>query len=269
MNLWPNPRYPKVQQFSNPELTRDLIVIGGPCSWESEEQIDLIFNRIVPNVDFVRGGVFRAGTYPPKPEDWGWKMNLLKLVHHKCRQAQKPNVVDVLDIRDLNKINPYTEIFQVGMRQAQHYALLRELGKQKKPIILKRGSWMTYDETMGALEYILEGGNTNVFLCERGSVSNHQHVRWELSIPMIVQIKQQTGISVIVDAAHGSGKASLVIPLTLAGIVAGADGILVETHPNPKESLSDANQALSFKEFHDLLPRAKVVYHLSRTDHLK
>src|SRR3990167_4760481 len=248
MNLWPTPRYPIAKTFSNTKELKELLVIGGPCSWESEEQIDHVFSSIVPSVKFIRGGVFRAGTYPPK-ENYGWQMDLLKYVHKKCRETGKPNVVDVLDIRDINRIDPYTGIFQVGMRQAQHYALLKELGKQKKPVILKRGSWMNYDELMGSLEYILEGGNENVFICERGSVTNMNHVRWELSVSMIAKIKAETNIPVIVDASHGTGVANLVAPVTLAGIMAGADGILLEAHPNPTESLSDKLQALSFDAF--------------------
>lgn len=261
MNLWPQPKFPTVLKAKK-KASDELIVIAGPCSWESKSQVDIIFDKIAPKASMIRGGVFRAGTYPPK--QFGWKMDLLKYAHAKAQKIGKPNVVDVLDVRDLEKIDPYTEVFQIGMRQAQHYALLRELGRQRKPVILKRGSWMTYNETMGALEYILEGGNSDVFLCERGSVTNMQHVRWELSVSTIAKIKQETNIRVIVDSSHGSGVANLVTPLALAGIIAGADGMLIETHPEPAQSLSDANQALSFAEFHRLAHTAKKAFRLVR-----
>ena len=224
--------------------------------------MDTVFQSIVPFVDFVRGGVFRAGTYPSR--EFGWKLALLREVHKRAISAGKKNVVDVLDIRDIETIDPYTEVYQVGMRQAQHYALLRELGGQRKPVILKRGSWMTYDETMGAMEHLLSGGNQNVFLCERGSVSHLDHVRWELSISTIAKVKRATNLPIIVDASHGSGVADLVSSLALAGIAAGADGLLVECHPDPRNSLSDAAQALSFDEFHSLALKAKEIYALVR-----
>lgn len=225
----------------------DFICLGGPCSIENLDQVNVIFTAIHKHVTHFRGGVFRAGTYPSNK--WGWEFDLLKIQHSCANSFGKPNVVDVLDIRDIDKIDPYTDVFQVGMRQAQHYALLKELGKQKKPVILKRGSWQKMSEFLGSLEYILQGGNTSVILCERGGVSHLDHVRWELSISMIAALKHITPFPVIVDASHGTGNRQLVKQMTLAGIAAGADGCLLETHCNPDASMSDAEQAIGLTEF--------------------
>lgn len=228
-------------------VNQDMIIVAGPCSIESEEQALAIFNVIYSHVTHFRGGVFRAGTYPGK--QWGWQLDLLKIYHSLSKQYGKPNVVDVLDIRDLEIIDPYVDVYQVGMRQSQHYALLKELGKQKKPVILKRGSWQKLGEFLGSLEYILQGGNNNVILCERGSVSYLDHVRWELSVSMIAMLKKITKFPVIVDASHGTGNSMIVSNMTLAGIAAGADGCLIETHYDPLSSMSDAEQCINFDQF--------------------
>lgn len=238
-------------------LIEPFICLGGPCSIESSEQVESIFPEIAPHVTFFRGGVFRAGTYPSST--YGWQLDLLKMFHDMSRKFGRPNVVDVLDIRDLETIDSFTDVFQVGMRQAQHYALLKELGRTSKPVILKRGSWQKLSEFLGSLEYILRGGNSNVILCERGGVTHLDHVRWDLSISMIAKLKQITGFKVIVDASHGTGDSKLVKPMTLAGIAAGADGCLIETHNNPSKSMSDAEQAVSIEEFVDIVKTAKEV----------
>lgn len=241
------------------------IAIGGPCSIESEEQVDRIFGAIKGHITHMRGGVFRQGTYPgaqgswvgePWPEDAefspGWQMDLLKMYHEKSREIGKPNVVEVLDVRDINAIYPYTGVFQVGTRQAQHYALLEELGRQDKPVFLKRGTWQKLSELLGAIEYIFKGGNTDVAVIERGSVSFMDHVRWDLSISLIAKLKQLTNVPVIVDACHGTGDRSIVKAMTLAGIAAGADGFLCETHYDPDGSLSDGEQSVPLGGFVDI-----------------
>ena len=261
MNLWPEPNYPISESIANCK-NRDFIVIGGPCSIESANQIDDIFDQIKDSITHMRGGVFRAGTYPR--QKWGWEWDLLKAYCEKSKSIGKPNIVDVLDIRDIEKIYPYTDVFQIGARQAQHYSLLKELGKQPKPVILKRGTWMTLDETLGSVEYILDGGNKDVTIIERGSTTNFTHVRWELSVSMIAALKRKTGLQVVVDASHGSGRRDLVSPLTLAGIASGADGILLETHTSPEKSLSDSQQAICISEFNHIVKEAKKIFCMLR-----
>jgi len=242
---------------TNPTDLPEVICIGGPCSIESEDQVNKLFDSIQYDVTHFRGGVFRAGTYPG--QNWGWQMDLLKMYHEAAKSRGKPNIVDVLDLRDLEKIDPYADVFQVGTRQSQHYALLKELGQQKKPVVLKRGTHQTMAELMGSLEYILKGGNNNVILCERGSVSYLDHSRWELSISMIATLKHHTKMPVIVDASHGTGNRQIVKQMALAGIAAGADGMLIETHPNPDKSMSDAEQVVSIGEFKDIVDTARKI----------
>jgi len=240
------------------------IAIGGPCSIESEEQIDRIFGAIKGHITHMRGGVFRQGTYPGSQGTWvgeprqkggvslGWRMDLLRMCHAKSLEIGRPNVVEVLDVRDLDAIYPYAGAFQVGMRQAQHYALLEELGRQDKPVFIKRGTWQKLGELLGAIEYVFKGGNTEVAVVERGSVSFMDHVRWDLSISLIAKLKQLTMVPVVVDASHGTGDRSIVKAMTLAGVAAGADGFLCETHYDPDGSLSDAEQAVPLEAFVDI-----------------
>jgi len=251
----PEPKW-VLGKHTNSDLP-EFIVIGGPCSIESDEQVTRIFDRIQNSVTHFRGGVFRAGTYPG--DNWGWQMDLLKMYHAAAKLRGKPNIVDVLDFRDLEKIDPYADVFQIGTRQSQHYAMLKELGQQKKPVVLKRGTHQTLAELMGSLEYILKGGNNNVMLCERGSVSYLDHSRWELSISMIATLKHLTHMPVIVDASHGTGNRQIVQQMALAGVAAGADGMLIETHCNPDESMSDAEQAVGLVEFNEIVEKAKAI----------
>lgn len=240
----PTPNYPNVENYN--KIIKPSI-ISGPCFWESIEHVNKTFNLIGKHVTHIRGGVFRAGTYPGT--SWGWDMEILKYVSLMSKKHNIPNVVDILDIRDLDKIYDYTEVFQVGARQSQHYALLKELGRQKKPVILKRGTNMTFNEFMGSAEYILKEGNQNLTLCERGSVSFLDNTRWELSISMIARVKEYLNIPIIIDASHGTGDYRLVKRMTMSGIAAGADGFLVECHPDPRNSISDSEQAISINDF--------------------
>jgi len=257
----PKPNCPLATSVE-PSYNYGTIVIGGPCAIESPRQIETIFAAIAPEVTHFRGGVFRAGTYPGA--NWGWQWDLLKEYHAAAVAFGKPNIVDVLDFRDLDKIEPYADVFQIGTRQAQHYALLKELGKQSKPVILKRGTWEKLSETMGSLEYLLQGGNRNIIICERGSVTFLDHVRWDISFSLIAKMKQLTKFPVIVDASHGTGDRTLVEPLTMAGMAAGADGCLVECHYSPSESMSDAEQAVSLDEFKRIVRKAKAIQHIAK-----
>lgn len=251
----PTPKFDLSENYSS--TRSDFIVIGGPCSIEHKDQAEMIFDSIHSDCTYFRGGVFRAGTYPSAK--WGWQMDLLKIYHELSVKHGKPNIVDVLDIRDLDEIYEYADVFQVGMRQAQHYALLKELGKQRKPVILKRGSWQKLSEFLGSAEYVLQGGNGNLILCERGGVSFLDHTRWELSISMIAAIKKITKLPVIVDASHGTGNRKLVADMTFAGVAAGADGCLLETHYSPDNSMSDSEQAIDIAEFKRIVAVAKQI----------
>lgn len=246
--------------FNKPE---EMIVIGGPCFVESPELVDKIVAEIGDKVTYFRGGVFRAGTYPPA-DNYGLQFEILKYYSQKTKELGKPNIVDVLDYRQIEQIEPYAGAFQVGMRAAQNYALLTELSKQEKPVFLKRGSWQKLDEWLGSLEYLVKNGKNNIYLIERGVIGFDNHTRYSLCLSSIPAIKAICDVPVIVDACHGTGRRDLVPPLTYAGIAAGADGLLLETHPEPEKSLSDADQTTDFQTFHKTVAISKEIYSIIR-----
>lgn len=242
---------------------KEMIVIGGPCSVESPGQVDKIVAEIAKEVTFFRGGVFRAGTYPPK--EIGWNFDLLKYYHQKAKEYGKTNIVDVLDYRDIDKIEPYLGAFQVGMRAAQNYALLTELSKQEKPVFLKRGAWQTIDEWLGSLEYLVRNGKNNIYLIERGIVGIDNHTRYSLCLSSIPAIKEICNVPIIVDACHGTGRRDIVPAMTWAGVASGADGILLETHFDPEKATgADAVQTIDFATFHKTVAKAKEIYNIIR-----
>lgn len=243
----PSPSFPLVQKYTR--KTNDFVIIAGPCSVESAEQINMVAGFVAKNgATHLRGGVFRAGTYPGK--NFGWvDERLIETYHCAAKVNGLKNIIEVLDYRDINFISKYADCFQIGCRQMQNYTLLKEVGSAGKPVFLKRNPGATMNEWLGSAEYILKAGCEDLYLIERGSSSHLNHVRWDLSISIIPAIKQITNIPVIVDGSHGTGRRDLVAPMTLAGIAAGASGVLLETHPEPFKSLSDADQAISFSDF--------------------
>lgn len=252
----PEPRYANVLGWNGGAIPFPC-VIAGPCSIESKEQIDLVIPALKQNhVTFARGGVYRAGTYPPKNGVYGLQFDLMKEWSKECREHGLKPIVEVLDIRQIDTINQYADAFQVGARHCQDYALLRELSQSKKVVTLKRGPGMTLDEFLGAAEYLAQGRCTPI-LIERGSATHANWVRWDLSISLIAAVKAMgVKIPILVDASHGTGRRDLVEPMTLAGIAAGADGFLVEVHPQPEWSLSDSDQALPLEALERLIEKA-------------
>lgn len=260
--VWgPDPKYPKTINYpkersqkwlylerKGPFLEQKPLVIAGPCSIENPEQIRAIARVLAGKANFMRGGVFRAGTYPPA--EFGLRKDLLVEWYHIAKGYGLKLIVEILDYRQIEQIDPFCDAFQVGARAQQNYTLLKELSNQNKPVTLKRHPGCKLDEFLGSCEYLLSGkGYPQPILIERGSVSHMNHCRWELSISVIAAIKQMTSIPILVDASHAAGRRDLVIPLTKAGLAAGADGFLMEIHPNPAESISDADQAISLEDF--------------------
>ena len=258
--VWgPVPKYPNVL-MANPGGLKKPITIAGPCFIESEELI----NEIVPTlkkhgVTYMRGGVYRAGTYPP--DNFGFLEDRLKIWRKITKENGIEIIVECLDIRLLDKICQYADAIQIGARAMQNYALLKEARNCGKPVFLKRHHGATLDEFLGAAEYLC-GGICAPHLIERGGVSFNNHVRWELSCSMIAAVKRITKLPIIVDASHGSGRADLVEPLTYAGMAAGADGFLIEIHPRPEQSLSDAQQAISIDKYDIIKDRAFAIHNI-------
>lgn len=263
--VWgPTPNYPLVESYVPPH--GNFTVIAGPCSVEDPKQIvDLA--RIVRNAGatHLRGGVFRAGTYPGK--NFGWvDRELIQAFHLAANANGLQNIIEILDYSEesLEFILPYADCVQVGTRQMQNYTLLRKLGACGKPVLLKRNVGATIDEWLGAAEYVLKSGCKELYLIERGSSTNATHVRWDLSISMIPAVQALSAIPIICDASHGTGRSDLVVPMALAGVAAGANGILVEVHQDPKNSLSDADQAIPPEAFRYLMTKALVIREIIR-----
>ena len=229
----------------------ELCLIAGPCAVESEKQLDEIAKGISDlGIKFMRGGAYKPRTSPYAFQ--GLKKEGLKLLKEASKKYDLKIVTEVLDTTLIEEAYPYADVFQVGSRNAKNYQFLKELGKTDKPILLKRGMSSTVNEWLLAAEYILLGGNENVILCERGIRTFDTSLRNTMDIAAIPLVKELSHLPVIADPSQGTGKRSLVIPLSLASIAAGADGLMIEVHHEPEEALSDGFQSMylnSMKEF--------------------
>lgn len=247
--IWgPTPNYPNVLKQ---ERSETFYRVAGPCFAENYDLLSAVAKELKRcGVEYLRGGTFKAGTYPPN--DFGFKLDRLKELSAAGKENGLFVVTEVLDVRTVGTICDYADVLQIGARHMQDYALLDESAKTGKLIFLKRNMGATLDEFLGAAEYILSRGS-NVVLVERGSATHANHVRWDLSISTIAAVKRMCNVPIIVDASHGTGRRDLVAPMTFAGIAAGADGFLVETHIRPSESASDADQAISLLKIPQLV----------------
>ncbi len=233
-------------------------VMAGPCSVESEGQM-LSTARAVKSsgATVLRGGAFKPRTSPYSFQGLG--VDGLKLLDEARKESGLPIVTEVMDVRDLEVVAEFADIIQVGARNAQNFLLLKEIGLLRKPVLLKRGLGNTVEETLMAAEYIVKGGNTQIIICERGIRTFENYTRNTLDISAIPLIKQLSHLPVIVDPSHAAGKRNLVEPLTLAGLAAGADGAMIEVHPDPENALCDGPQSLNFKQFENIMQKVKAV----------
>ena len=231
--------------------SEELCIIAGPCAVESETQLDEIAKGISDlGIKFMRGGAYKPRTSPYAFQ--GLKKEGLRLLKESSKKYDLKIVTEVLDTILIEEVYPYADVFQVGSRNAKNYQFLKELGKTDKPILLKRGMSSTVNEWLLAAEYILLGGNENVILCERGIRTFDTSLRNTMDIAAIPLVKELSHLPVIADPSQGTGKRSLVTPLSLAAIAAGADGLMIEVHNEPEEALSDGFQSMylnSMKEF--------------------
>jgi 3-deoxy-7-phosphoheptulonate synthase len=221
------------------------VVVGGPCAVESEEQI-LKTARFVKQcgADLLRGGAFKPRTGPHTFQ--GLREEGLKLLAKAREATGLPIVTEVMSPDNVGLVAEYADLLQVGARNMQNFDLLRELGKIRKPILLKRGMSATIEEFLAAAEYILAEGNEQVILCERGIRTFETSTRNTLDLAMVPLVKELTHLPIMVDPSHATGKRSLVTPMSKAALVAGAHGVLVEVHPEPEKALSDGPQSLTF-----------------------
>ncbi len=235
-----------------------LAICAGPCSLESREQIESSAKAVAAaGANVLRGGAFKPRTSPYAFQGIGEEG--LKMMRESADRHRLGVVTEVMDVRDVELIAGYADMLQVGARNMQNFSLLREVGLAGKPVLLKRGISATVEEWLMAAEYLLVAGNDQVVLCERGVRSFDSATRNLLDLSVVPLLASLTHLPVIVDPSHGTGVARLVTPMALAGIVAGADGLMVEVHPDPARAASDGPQSLSFEQFAALMNRLPAV----------
>lgn len=237
---------------------KKINIVAGPCSIETKESLKEVAESIKTMGGFlIRGGAFKPRTSPYSFQGLGEEG--LKILQEVSEQFDMPTVTEVMDTRDVELVARYADVLQIGARNMQNFNLLKEVGQTKKPIILKRGLSATVKELLMSAEYILSEGNFNVILCERGIRTFSEFTRNTLDISAVPVIKMLSHLPVIVDPSHAAGKWGLVNPLSKAAVAAGADGLLVEVHPNPKEALSDGPQQLLPENFNVLVKEVREV----------
>lgn len=224
--------------------SRELAIMAGPCAIESKEQINVIASAVKnAGCKIIRGGAFKPRTGPYSFE--GLREEGLQFIREAADANDLAVITEVMDIKNIKLVAEYSDILQVGARNMQNFDLLKALGKLKKPVLLKRGLSSTVTEFLLAAEYILLGGNHQVILCERGIRTFETETRNTLGLNSIPLIKELSHLPIIVDPSHATGKRSLILPMCKAAIAAGADGIMVEVHPNPEEALCDGDQSIT------------------------
>lgn len=231
---------------------KEIVVMAGPCAVESEEQL-LSTARAVKTAGatVLRGGAFKPSTSPYSFRGLG--EDGLKLLALARKEVGIPIITEVLSVRDIELVANYADILQIGARNMQNSILLEEVGKTGKPVMLKRGLSATIEEWLLAAEYILSHGNEQLILCERGIRTFETHTRNTMDISAIPIVEKVSHLPIIADPSHGTGKWYLVAPLARAAVASGADGLLIEVHPNPDKALKDGAQSLNFGNFQQLM----------------
>ena len=229
-----------------------FVVMAGPCAVESRALLDEAADAVAAaGAGMLRGGAFKPRTKPSSFQGLG--ADGLTLLADASRRTGLGVVTEVLDPRDVDLVAEHAAMLQVGSRNMQNFPLLREVGRQRKPVLLKRGAAATIDELLHAAEYILNEGNEAVVLCERGVRSFDSSTRYLLDLAAVPVLQRRTSLPVIVDPSHGTGVADYVAPMSKAALAVGADGLLIEVHARPDEALSDGHQALTPARFAKLM----------------
>ncbi len=233
----------------------DFQIIAGPCSVESEEQIFNLAKKLKSSgCKILRGGAFKPRTSPYDFQGFG-----LEAIKYLVNAKKKLNIAIVSEIVDVSMLDAFEDIdvIQVGARNMQNYELLKKLGQTQKPVLLKRGFANTINEFLLSAEYILNEGNPNVILCERGIRTFENTMRNTPDLAAVAYLKSHTHLPIIVDPSHATGIASLVPPVSLGAVACGADGLMIEVHENPVDALTDKDQALNMKQFEELAVAVK------------
>ncbi|MCK9521763.1 MAG: 3-deoxy-7-phosphoheptulonate synthase [Proteobacteria bacterium] len=237
-----------------------LVVIAGPCSVESEKQtIEAAIAVKEAGADMLRGGAFKPRTSPYAFQGLG--LEGLKILRKASEITGLPTVTEVIDTRDVSWVAEYVDMLQIGARNMQNFSLLLEVGRQERPVLLKRGMYSTIEEWLNCAEYILSEGNPNVVLCERGIRTFERYTRNTLDLSAMVAARQLSHLPVIVDPTHATGRLSLIEPMSLAAIASGTDGLAVEVHPCPDEALCDGEQSMPPELFVRYMKNIRALQH--------
>ncbi|WP_372369607.1 bifunctional 3-deoxy-7-phosphoheptulonate synthase/chorismate mutase [Candidatus Uabimicrobium sp. HlEnr_7] len=227
-------------------IGNELTIIAGPCSIEGEEQVRKTIDHLRQhNVRIMRGGVFKPRTSPYSFQGMG--LDGLKMWSQIARENNIKIISEILAVDQIEKMHEYVDIFQVGARNSQNFTLLHELGKVDKPVMLKRGISGTLDELLHSAEYIFSNGNERLILCERGIRTFEKAYRNTLDLNAVPILKEKSHLPVIVDPSHGIGVRRFVKDMALAGLAAGANGVIIEIHEQPQKAISDAQQTIDFR----------------------
>lgn len=236
----------------------ELVVMAGPCAVESREQV-LKTARAVKKAGakILRGGAFKPRTSPYSFQ--GMEEEGLKILAEAREETGLLIITEVVRADTLEIVSSYADIIQIGARNMQNFHLLKEVGRTDKPVMLKRGMSATLEEWLNAAEYIMNEGNFNVMLCERGIRTFETYTRNTLDLSAVPAIKHLSHLPIIVDPSHSTGKWRMVAPMAKAAVIAGADGLIIEVHPNPKEARSDGPQSLTIENFENLMEELKSI----------
>jgi 3-deoxy-7-phosphoheptulonate synthase len=236
----------------------EVIVMAGPCSAETDEQVNATAAAVKKaGAKILRGGAFKPRSSPYSFQGLGEEG--LRMLKAAANQHDLKLVSEVMDISQIELIDRYTDIFQLGARNMQNFTLLRELGRARKPVLLKRGISATIEEWLLSAEYILAGGNTQVILCERGIRTFESYTRNTLDISAIPVVKKRSHLPIIADPSHGTGRRDKVAPMARAAVAAGADGLIIEVHCDPDHALSDGAQSLFPQQFDRLMAELRII----------
>jgi 3-deoxy-7-phosphoheptulonate synthase len=232
----------------------EFVVVAGPCAVEDEEQMHEVAHAVASSgAHLLRGGVFKPRTSPYSFQGLG--LEGLELLRRVSREVGLGAVVEVMSEDQIEPMLPHVSVLQVGARNMQNFSLLKALARTRVPVLLKRGLAATVDEWLLAAEYLLDGGNPNVILCERGIRTFETATRFTLDLSAVAYVKANSHLPVWVDPSHATGSPELVLPMACAAAACGADGIMVEVHPRPHEALSDGHQALTCENFAELMTK--------------
>ncbi|ARA92970.1 3-deoxy-7-phosphoheptulonate synthase [Rhodothermaceae bacterium RA] len=236
----------------------EVVVIAGPCSVESEEQMNEVAALVAAHgATMLRGGAFKPRSSPYSFQGLGEEG--LRYLRAAADRYDLRTITEVMEIGQIEVIYPYTDVFQVGARNMQNFNLLKELGKVDKPVFLKRGLSATIDEWLMSAEYIISAGNPNVILCERGIRTFETYTRNTLDLSAVPVVKKKSHLPIFADPSHATGIRDKVLPMARAAVAAGADGLMVEVHPDPPQAKSDGPQSLYFDQFVDMMRQVRLI----------